>query len=205
MTVVNLELYPMIVIQRSVVWPVNKKLLEILLRYCYEIENNFKFLTLMSFCIMLWYCLYDPCPDNMRVFKLGNLYCLINLLSWDYSPFSSEVLPLVITKIREIPYTLSTLEVMTHTNNGDIESKPSYEKISDSWTLKLLYQTILQSVYCLMWIVGFAFIIKVNMDTSKKNPLQKGMDDVEQFEKYEIDNVLKLLFTFIVYLIYIEY
>ncbi len=43
------------------------------------------------------------------------------------------------------------------------------------------------------------------LTSKKKNPLQKGMDDVEQFEKYEIDNVLKLLFTFIVYLIYIEY
>ena len=31
------------------------------------------------------------------------------------------------------------------------------------------------------------------------------MDDVEQFEKYEIDNVRKPLFIFIVYLIYTEY
>ena len=104
----------------------------------------------------------------MLFFKLGNLYCLINQLSWDFSPSSSEVLPLVITKIREIPYTLLTPEVMTHTNYRDTESKPSYEKISDSWTLKLLYQTILQSIYCLMWIVGFAFLIKVNISIWKE-------------------------------------
>ena len=39
------------------------------------------------------------------------------------------------------------------------------------------------------------------LTSEKKKPLQKGMDDVEQFEKYVIDNVLKLLFTSIVYLI----
>ena len=133
MTVVNLELYPMIVIQRSVVWPMNKKLLEILLRYCYEIENYLRFLTLMSFCIMLWYCLHDPCSDNMRFFKLGNLYCLINQLSWDYSPFSSEDLLLVITLIREIPYTL-TMETLNQNHHMRkhlfVEQLSSYTKPS---------------------------------------------------------------------------
>ncbi len=129
---INSELYLMIVIRRSVVWPVNTKLIEILLWYWKLLEvSDIVYHYVLRFDIV--YMILNHCQDNMLFFKLGNLYCLINQLSWDYSPFSSEDLLLVITLIREIPYTL-TMETLNQNHHMRkhlfVEQLSSYTKPS---------------------------------------------------------------------------